>query len=169
MKLPSRLWLASIFVVLPVCAHAGPYGDDMGQCLVRSTTPADKTTFVRWMFSMMALHPDVQDLSKVTDAERASLNQNVASLMASLLTKSCLKESQEALKYEGAATLESSFGLLGQVAARELFIHPDVAAGLADFGKIVEALDLQKVLSESGIVPAAEPPPAPAAAPEVTP
>lgn len=106
--------------------------------MVSATTTAEKTTLVRWMFAMMALHPDVQSSSAVTVEQRTALSKETAQLFERLLTATCEKEAREALKYEGASTLEASFSLLGQVAARELFSSPSVAEGLTEFGKYVD-------------------------------
>ena len=44
-----------LFATAP-SALAGPYADALGKCLVGATTAAEKTTLVRWMFSIMSLH-----------------------------------------------------------------------------------------------------------------
>src|SRR5262245_60520797 len=99
-SLPLFAWILSA-ALLASPAFAGPYTDDLSKCLVRSTTPEEKSLLVQWMFATMALHPDVKYLAKVTPAERAKLNQRVAALFESLLTRSCLSEARNALKNEG--------------------------------------------------------------------
>lgn len=134
--LGSGLALALCLAAAPV--SAGPYGDSLGKCLVSSTTSAQKETLVRWMFSMMALHPQVKSSAAISVAERTALSKDTALLFQQLLTESCRSQALEAIKYEGAATIESSFSLLGQVAARELFAHPAVAEGISEFGQFVD-------------------------------
>jgi len=145
-SLPLLAWVASLFL-LASPAIAGPYSDDLAKCLVRSTTQEDKVLLVRWMFATMALHPDVKYLARVSAAERTRLDKQVATLIESLLTKSCLSEARDALQNEGGATFETSFNVLGQVAARELFAHPDVAAGNAELAKMFDAQKLEKALA----------------------
>lgn len=53
-------------------AHAGPYSDDLGKCLVASTTAADKGALVKWMFATAALHPAVKSVASVTPASAAA-------------------------------------------------------------------------------------------------
>jgi hypothetical protein len=154
---PCRLnVLVVVLLVLAVAprAWAGPYGDSLGKCLVSSTTAAEKTTLVRWMFAMMALHPDVEKSSAVTPDQRAEISKEMARLFERLVTQTCLKETREAVRYEGAQTIETSFSLLGQVAARELFAHPKVVAGMAEFSKY---LDEKKI--EAAAQPAETPEP----------
>lgn len=116
-------------------AHAGPYSDDLGKCLVASTTAADKGALVKWMFATAALHPAVKSVASVTPAERSGFNRDTARLFERLVTESCKAQTQQALKYEGAVALQVAFQLLGQVAARELFSDPAVAGGMADLEK----------------------------------
>ena len=135
---------------LSLCATApswsGPYNDSLGKCLVESTTPADKTLLVRWMFAMMALHPDVQAGSSLTPEQRSAISKDAALLFQRLVTETCVKETRAAIKYEGAGTLETSFSLLGQVAARELFTHPKVAEGLAELGKHMDEKKIKELV-----------------------
>ena len=121
-----------LFAAAP-SALAGPYADALGKCLVGATTAAEKTTLVRWMFSIMSLHPDVQTSSAVTPHQRIAIAKQTAQLVERLLTESCGKEAREAIRYEGVSTVDSSFALLGQVAGRELLANPKVEEGLAEF------------------------------------
>jgi uncharacterized membrane protein (DUF4010 family) len=149
----TRRFRASLFSAVLVLssagASAGPFGDDMAKCLVRATTAADKSMLVQWMFAVMSLHPDVGQLSSIAPDQRLALNQSMGNLMISLLTDRCAAESREALKNEGISTIESSFNVLGQVAAQSLFSNPDVAAGIAEFGKLVDGEKLKALLTDS--------------------
>ena len=65
-------------------------------------------------------------------------------MFQTLLTKTCLDETRKAMKYEGPAVLEQSFNQLGQIAARELFTHPKVAAGMTEFGALLDKKEMEK-------------------------
>jgi hypothetical protein len=125
---------------------AGPYTDELSKCLVSSTTNADRTLLVRWMFAMATLHPAVKSMATVSDSQRTELNRKVAGLMEHLLTVSCQSAARQAVKFEGTGAIEASFNVLGQVAGRELFSNPEVAAGLGDLEKFVDANKLKKAL-----------------------
>ena len=127
-------------------ALAGPYGDDMAKCLVASTTADDKTALVQWMFATSTLHPAVKAMSTVTDPQRQALNKRFADIAQTLLTKTCLTQSRDAIRYEGLGTIEASFTILGQVAGRALFADPAVAAGMKDLEKYFDAKRVQEVL-----------------------
>ena len=65
-------------------------------------------------------------------------------MVKALLTKSCLKETRDAVQYEGPTTLETSFSVLGQVAGRELFASPNVAAGMKELEGMLDIKSLQR-------------------------
>ena len=136
--------LASVAVMNPV--QAGVYTDDLSKCLVRSTTDQQKSTLVEWVFAIAALHPVVKPLSTVSDAQRDGLNKSVADLFTNLLTVSCRQETRDAVKYEGAAAIQSSFSVLGQVAMANLFSNPDVAAGMGGFAKYLDNAKFQGIM-----------------------
>jgi hypothetical protein len=142
---PLAAMTAAIFLILigSPSAQAGPYADDLSKCLVASTTAADKQALVRWMFAMAALNPTVKPISNVTDNQRVGFDKQTARLFERLLTVSCRSQTKLALQYEGGGTIESSFSLLGQVAGRELFSDPQVAKGMADFGKYLDKTKFQ--------------------------
>jgi len=98
------------------------------------------------MFAMIALHPDVQSFASVTAQQRTQATKEMAQMFERLLTRSCASETRYALKYEGSSTIESSFGLLGQAATRELFANPAVSAGLEEFSKYFDPEKLKKVM-----------------------
>ncbi|MFN4350672.1 MAG: hypothetical protein ACK4F6_07690 [Hylemonella sp.] len=144
----KKMWIAALAVASvlgSVPATAGPYSDDLSKCLVRSTGDAEKRTLVKWIFAAVALHPEVADISSVTPAQRTEMTRNTAKIFEKLLADSCRTEVQQAVQYEGPQTIGSSFQVLGQVAARELFSNPNVAANMADLGKYID----QKRIAEA--------------------
>lgn len=132
-------------LLVSLAAVAGPYGDDMAKCLVKSTTPTDRTTFVKWMFSAMALHPDVKSMANVSTQQRDDLNKNAGLMFQHLLLDSCRAETQQAIKYEGTQTISYAFQIFGQVAARELFTDPQVAAAMSGMTKYLDESKLKSL------------------------
>ena len=124
-------WL-SLFAGLP--AYAGPYTDALSNCITVSTTPEDRITFVKWMFSAMSRHPAVKNLANVSDAQLIDASRQVAAMYMRLMTVACKDKAQEAVKHEGKNAVSTGFQVLGQIAAQELFANPEVA-------KIMSSLD----------------------------
>jgi len=140
--------LALAFSLIATPALAGPHGDALGQCLIKSTDEAGKTTLVRWMFAAMSLHPDVKPLSNISDAQRDQLNQEVATLFETLLTESCIEQTRTAIKKEGPETIENAFGVLGEVASEGLFANQEVEAGMAALEQKLDEKKFEKLFKK---------------------
>ena len=136
--------LLAISGLMSTAANAGIYGDDMAKCLVRSTTTQDRSVLVKWIFAAAASNPEVKSMVSVTEHQRNKLNKSIAKLFERLLTDSCRKETQAAYKFEGKATISSSFNLLGQVAGRELFSDPNVTKSVSGLAQYID----QKKMSD---------------------
>lgn len=149
MKFVKTVLLAQIFVLPLFMTHAvyaGPYTDDLSKCIVESTTTEDRTELVKWMFTAMSLHPAVKQVASVSTEQIDEANKQIAALVVKLLTKTCNKQARAAIKYEGQIAIQSSFEILGQVAAKELFANKDVAAGLVGLGKNIDKKKLDDSL-----------------------
>jgi hypothetical protein len=152
MKLQAKTWawvLAGAALLGALPAAAGPYSDDLSKCLVRSTGDADKRALVKWIFAAVALHPEVADIASVTPAQRTEMTRNTAKIFERLLADACRTEVQQAVQYEGAQTIGASFQVLGQVAARELFSNPAVAANMADLGRYIDQKRIGEVMGKA--------------------
>jgi len=138
---------AATFTAAPSAqAATGVYTDTLTKCIVQSTSDADKRVVVTWVFSIIALHPDVQSMMTVSPEDREGANKKIANLFETLLTKSCRTEATEAVKYEGDAAIGKSFEVLGQIAMRTLLTDPQVNAGLSGFAKYIDLQRIQEVL-----------------------
>ena len=138
----SRTLVRSLLVTSSMLAGAhavaGPYGDDMAKCMVKSTSPADQTVFIKWLFASMALHPDIASMSTISSQQRDEFTRNAGALFQRLLTESCRSETQQAIRNEGPATIQYAFQIFGQAAAGGLFANPSVAAGMKDLTKYID-------------------------------
>ena len=128
-------------------AHAGPYTDELSKCVVEATTQEDRSAFVRWLFSAASRNPAVKSITLVTAEQLDTENRKAANLFMRLLTESCPKQVEKAVKFEGSVAIQSSFQVLGEVAGRELFSSPEVTAGIAGIEKYVDAEKLKSVFS----------------------
>lgn len=147
MKKIKQLFVCMLLLsgLLP-SVQAGVYTDDLSRCLVESSSQQDKLALVRWMFSAMSLHPHVEPFANITAEQREQFDKGMANVFTRLMTQTCLQQTRKAVQYEGAIAIQSSFKILGQVAARELFAHPRVAAGLAGLEKHVDSQKLQDAI-----------------------
>lgn len=144
LKLQTLLILG--LLTLSPATFAGEYSDALSDCLLRSTTEEGKHSLVKWMFVAMALHPAVAEIADVSLSAREQANRQMAELLIDLLGTRCFNETRLALSNEGALALQTSFTVLGQVAATNLFSEPNVAAGLASLETYINAEDLERSL-----------------------
>ena len=141
----KMLLVLGLLTLSPVTI-AGEYTDKLSECLLGATTEEDKGSLVKWMFTAMALHPAVEEMADVSLSAREQANREMAQLIIKLLSRACYSETRLALKNEGSMALQTSFTVLGQIAATNLFSDPNVAAGLASIETYISADDLENRL-----------------------
>lgn len=146
-------WAAALLTtaLLASPAWAGTYADDLGQCLVNSTSMADRSHLVQWVFAGISLHPDVKAMASVTPEQRETLNRQAAVLMQRLVTVDCRTEAVAAVKFEGPDTLGEAFSVLGQVAVRGLMSDPAVTEGLSGLDKYSDTAKWDELFKDAGV------------------
>lgn len=125
---------------------AGPYSDELTKCLVGSTSESDRTNLIKWMFTILALHPEVKSMSAVTDEQRVNANKTTAHLFQRLITESCAEKTKLAVQFEGPAVMEQSFNQLGQIAGRGLMTDPAVSQGMIEMVNYLDQAALNKAV-----------------------
>lgn len=133
----KTLLILGLLTISPLTI-AGEYTDELSECLLGATTEEDKLSLVKWMFTAMALHPAVEEIADGSLSAREQANRAMAELIIKLLSRACYSETSLALP--------TSFTVLGQVAATNLFSDPNVAAGLASLETYISAEDLENHL-----------------------
>jgi len=140
--------LRYIVLMLPLClatiAQAGPFVDEMSKCLVRKTSETDKVLLVQWIYAAMSSHPDVKAMSRIDSERAAAINKDAANMIMELLTERCKTETQQAIKFEGEASFQTSFEVLGSVAMQGLMTNPEVAKYIAGLSTHFDEEKLKK-------------------------
>lgn len=145
------LVLLGLFLVAAAApSHAGVFGDDLTRYLIERTAKEDRADLVRWIFVAMARRPLVSSMSNVKAEELEKANKGVGALFMRLLTETCKDKTKAAMQAEGAAAIQLSFQVLGQVAARELFADPSVVGVMSGLEKYVDSEKLKELGAEIG-------------------
>lgn len=118
--------VAAALAALP--AQAQVQNEALSRCLVASTTEADRIAFVRWMFMAMSKHPQVADLTTVTEQQRADATRTTALLLQRLVITDCRQQALEAFRVSGLDGISTAFEVVGEVAVGGLITHPAVNA-----------------------------------------
>ncbi|WP_227601982.1 MULTISPECIES: hypothetical protein [Acinetobacter] len=125
-------------------ANAGPTVDQLSQCLVKSTTAADKTAVLQWTFVALSAHPELKKFSNVNDEQRTQLDKNLAQTLQRILTEQCSTQTQAVIKAEGFQAVGESFQELGSITGEEILKTPEIKDQLKG---VVRYIDLNKIVT----------------------
>lgn len=125
-------------------ANAGQTVDQLSQCLVKSTTAADKTAVLQWTFVALSAHPELKKFSNVNEEQRTQLDKNLAQTLQRILTEQCSTQTQAVIKAEGLQAVGESFQELGSITGEEILKTPEVKDQLKG---VVRYIDLNKLVT----------------------
>ena len=140
------LFVSLGLLMLPKQLLAGAATDRLSVCLVESTSEIDELSLLRWILVVFAAHPEVSDLSNVSESTKTILDVEVAKIFERLMVKDCNDEVKTALVVDGESALESAFQVLGQVAAAGLANNPLVIERMEGFVQYVNPKSFEKIL-----------------------
>jgi hypothetical protein len=129
-----RHTLTSLALGLALCtstvAHSA--GDPLAACLSQHTSAADRQAMARWVFVTMSSHPDLTPYASAQATQDAQRIQGqMAQTLTRLVTENCARETKQALRQGGPASIQSAFTTVARQALTELMSHPNVTAQLS--------------------------------------
>jgi len=130
-------------VILLCLASIGGYAQGqtatarMAECLIASTTGADRVALARWVGFAVIAHPSIRESVAIPKQVVDSSDVETAELITQLMTVRCLKETRNAAK-ENDSSIEDAFKVLGQVAMQEIMMDGSVDARI---GAFIEYID----------------------------
>lgn len=124
-------------------AMAGPTVDQLSNCLVKSTTAADKTTVLQWTFVALSAHPELKKFSNVNEEQRTQLDKNLAQVLQRILVDQCASQTKAVIAAEGVQAVGDSFQELGQITGEEILENPEVKSQLKG---VLRYVDLNKLV-----------------------
>ena len=124
-------------------AMAGPTVDQLSNCLVKSTTAADKTTVLQWTFVALSAHPELKKFSNVNEEQRTQLDNNLAQVLQRILVEQCSSQTKAVIAAEGVQAVGDSFQELGQITGEEILENPEVKSQLKG---VLRYVDLNKLV-----------------------
>lgn len=137
-KLLSAVAAIACTLIATPTALAGPATDALTNCLADNTTGKDRKDMARWVFTGMSAHPEIQTLSKVTQADRDALDRQMAAMFTRLMTESCTAQVKSARNEDGGNALKNSFEIIGKLAMQELMNNPNVNGAFTTFTKYID-------------------------------
>lgn len=138
--------ILALSAALAIPAHAGPSVEALSTCLGDHTSGKERKDLARWMFTAMATHPDIKDLSKATDAGRESSDKAMGQLVTALLAERCSAQVREVVSQEGSAGMFNAFRALGELAMKELMSNPDVGRAMGGYERYLDQAKIRAAL-----------------------
>lgn len=135
---PARVAPAAPKVVPTVRAQ-----DALTKCLVESSSPEDKRILVKWVFAVIAQHPDIASMTQIDAAQRLVIDRAAAGVFEKLLAEQCAAPLRAAVKQSGTDAIGRSFQALGTSAATDMLQNPQVMSSGAG---LLKHLDMQRIL-----------------------
>lgn len=128
-----RIYKALLLTVIlqfsmPGIVQAGVYSDDLGKCLVNTTTKNERQQLVKVIFAGIAKHPSTSYMADISTVQEDEFMRQFASIFTDLMTERCVEQARLAIRYEGLQAIENSFELLGKIAVQDLMTHPAINA-----------------------------------------
>jgi hypothetical protein len=117
--------------------------DALTQCLIASTSADDKRVLVKWVFSVIAQHPDIASMTRIDAGQRTTIDRDAAKVLEQLLADQCAVPLRAAIKQSGTDAIGKSFQALGSTAATDMLQNPQVVASGAG---LMKHLDIQRLL-----------------------
>ena len=143
-KFGSSLLVVSALMGTTQMASASITVDNLSNCLVKSTTDADKKVVLQWTFVALSAHPDLQSFSQVTTEQRDGLDKNLAQVLQRILVDQCSAETKAVIQTDGLQAVGDSFQELGQETGEQILKTPEIKD---QYKGLVRYLDLSKLVA----------------------
>ncbi|MCK7608232.1 hypothetical protein M0D70_02080 [Acinetobacter portensis] len=143
-KFGSSLLVVSALMGATQMASASATVDNLSNCLVKSTTDADKKVVLQWTFVALSAHPDLQSFSQVTTEQRDGLDKNLAQVLQRILVDQCSAETKAVIQTDGLQAVGDSFQELGQETGEQILKTPEIKD---QYKGLVRYLDLSKLVA----------------------
>ncbi|MCK8514766.1 hypothetical protein M0534_00265 [Methylonatrum kenyense] len=119
-------------LLMSTSASAQTASERLGNCLVQSSTGAQRIILARWIGLALLAHPSVRDSVAVPNQVVNETNRDAARTFTHLISEACRTQSSDALR-EGVGAFEAAFEVLGEIAMQEITSDADVDARLMGF------------------------------------
>lgn len=126
---------------MPVMADSGTNG--LIKCFSDSTTGRDRKNLAKWLFTLMALHPDVANISAISTKDREETEKSVGLLFNRLFTETCRAEVKASFSSGDTSSAVAAFEYLGRLAMQELIADENVKNGFSNVNKYIDFKSLQ--------------------------
>ena len=123
-------------------AIAAGNSENLIKCFSDSTTGKDRKNLAKWLFTLMALHPEVSTISTISMKDREEVEKTVGLLFNRLFTE-CKGEVKASFEAGDTSSAKAGFEYLGRLAMQELMADGNVNNGYSGVNKYIDFNNLK--------------------------
>ncbi|MGZ5179922.1 MAG: hypothetical protein ACXWC6_06000 [Ramlibacter sp.] len=138
------LSLAMAGIALP--AFAGPATDALGNCLGENTNGRERKELAKWVWVLMAAHPEIKDLAAFPTDLRETSSATAGRLFTRLIADNCARETRAAVAADGSEAFRNAFATLGRIAMQELMTDRGVQSGFAGLERYIDKEKVERAI-----------------------
>lgn len=135
--------LAIILAIMTSLTHAKSSVDQLSDCLIKSTTAADKTVVLQWTFVALSAHPDLKALVTENAVQKNQLDKNLAQVLQRIMVEQCSAQTLAVIQSQGVQAVGESFQELGQMTGQEILKTPEIKQQLKG---VLNHIELNKLV-----------------------
>lgn len=130
-------------------AFAGQYADQLSQCLISHSNEQDRSELAKWIFSVIAQHPDIKEYTNLTDEQQKTIGKTAANIFQRLMTKDCKEEFASVITHERNQGVFIAFKTLGEVSMNTLISNPVVQKATSNFTEYLDTKAIQETIEQT--------------------
>lgn len=131
--------LLLVAISFPFSARANnKTAQKLGVCFVDSLNGKERKELAKWMYFGMSKHSTIKRYSRVSQTDFDNMNKYIGALITRLMTEDCPSISKLAMEGNGTEILGYAFGVVGEVAMKELMNEPNVEKSLSAFDQYLD-------------------------------
>jgi len=132
----------------PPAPASNDAAETLSDCLVNGATQDDKRALVRWIFAVIARHPDVSPMADIDKASEERIVRDAYKVFERLVTERCVNQIRVAVRESGTDAIGKSFEKLGEAAMDGLLSHPNVEAAIPELLKYADPKAFERALEQ---------------------
>ena len=136
----------SLIVCLPAAAETNE--EKLSTCITNTTTGKERKDLAKWIFTVMAVHPELSGMSNITQEKRDEISKLTADTFTSIMTERCVTELKQVMAVEGQEGAKRAFESLGRLAMVELMNNQAVTNETGYYIKFADTQKIGKALFE---------------------
>jgi hypothetical protein len=97
----KKIFLCVAMSSVTLCASAGQYATELGQCLYNNASQADSDTLTQWAFVTLSQTRAAKSIATIPAKVNQEVTSKAQTVVLRLLAKDCASQALKATLYEG--------------------------------------------------------------------